>query len=188
MNNIEVRTIVGEVRATSEGAPKLMGIGVTYDSLSHDLGGFRERFAPGSLDDQLLNEDLRVINQHNRSYVFGRVGAGTARFSVSEGRVLYEADPPDAQWAKDAMASIARGDIYKSSFAFMVPEGGDVWKQEGGSIIRTVMRAELIEAGPQTSPAYETTASVVRALEQFNVKPGAGDADLFRRRTLSLEH
>lgn len=183
MNDIEVRTVLGEVRAAGDGEATLHGVAVAYDSLSQDLGGFVERFAPGTLDKHLTNPDLRVINQHDRAFVFGRVGAGTARFRVSEGRVLYEADPPDAQWARDAMASIRRGDIYQSSFAFRVPEGGDTYERKGSTIVRTVHEvSDFIEAGPQTTPAYLTTKSVVRALAQFGVRHG--DADLFRRKAV----
>ena len=183
MKDIEVRTIQGEVRATGEGEAKLSGSAVTYGHLSEDLGGFREQFAPGALDDLLDNPDLRVINQHDRAFVFGRVGAGTARFSVRDGRVLYEADPPDAQWARDAMASIKRNDIYQSSFAFRVAEGGDTYERKGDTIIRTVHKvSDFVEAGPQTTPAYRTTSTVARALEKFGVKHG--DADLYRRKAL----
>lgn len=180
---IEVRTILGEVRAGDGDNPVLRGSSITYGHLSEDLGGFREKFAPGTFDGLLEHPDLRVVNQHDNTYVFGRVGAGTARYRVHEGRVLYEADPPDAQWARDAMASIRRGDIYQSSFAFRVAKGGDDYEKVDGEIIRTVYAvSEFLESGPQTTPAYRTTSTVVRALEKFGVRHG--DAELFRRKAI----
>lgn len=174
---LEVRKLEGEVRAASEdGAERLEGVAVPYDSLSADLGGFREEFAPGAFAEDLeARGDVAVLWQHDPRYVFGRTTSGTARVWEEDGKVKYTAEPPDAQWAKDAMASIRRGDVTKNSFAFRVADPrseNETWERRDGVLVRRVLKAQLYEVGPQTLPAYSETSVVVapdtkRALAAF---------------------
>lgn len=159
----EFRSIPAEVRMEADGAV-LRGEAVRFGSLSGDLGGFREEFAAGAFDEG-MDGDLRVLWQHDSRYVFGRTSAGTARFRSDLDALRYEADPPNAQWARDAMESIRRGDVTQSSFAFRVRDGGETWVRREGELVRIVTSAQLLEAGPQTFPAYEDTAVAVRSMK-----------------------
>lgn len=163
----EVRSLDGmEVRAASEGQ-KLEGVALRFGSRSRDLGGFVEEFGAGAFGASLETDDLRVIWQHDRRCVFGRVRAGTARVWEADGAVRYEATPPDAQWARDAMESIRRGDVNQNSFAFRVEKGGEKWERRDGQLVRTVTKARLIEVGPQTNAAYEDTTVAVRGMNAY---------------------
>lgn len=171
-DGVETRNVAGcEVRAVGEGAEeRLAGVGVRYGSPSVDLGGFVERFAAGAFDESLATDDIRVQWQHDPRYVFGRVRAGTATVESRDGALRYEATPPNAQWARDAMESIRRGDVDQNSFAFVVPEPrgqNEKWERVDGQYIRTVKKARLIEVGPQTNPAYQDTSVAVRSLGEF---------------------
>ncbi len=160
----EVRALPGTVEVRKKGeSDTIAGTGIQWGVLSLDLGGFREKFAADSIE---LNDDSRVVWQHDNRFVFGRQGAGTASFTVDETGAHYEATPPDAQWARDAMASIRRGDVYQNSFKFSIKEGGESWGRDtDGVMIRTITGARIYEMGPQTEPAYPTTTVALRSLE-----------------------
>lgn len=166
----ETRAIpVAEVRVSqdAEGRPVLEGYAVLWDSWSEDLGGFRERFVRGAFSDSLEADDIRVIWQHNPEYVFGRNRAGTAEFEEDDRGLRYRVVVPDAQWARDALESIRRGDVTQNSFMFSVPQGGDAWEIKDGMSYRTVKMARLFEVGPQTFPAYPDTSVAVRSLREW---------------------
>jgi phage head maturation protease len=57
-------------------------------------------------------------------------------------------------------SAIKRGDVDGCSFAFTVPEGGDTWEENGGTILRTLKRVKLFELGPVLWPAYPAGTSV----------------------------
>ena len=157
----------GEVRAV-EDEGKVAGTGLFFNSWSVDMGGIRERFLPGAFDVSLKEDDIRVQWQHSRSHVFGRVRAGTARVWADERGLHYEADPPDAQWSRDAVESIRRGDVDQNSFAFSIENREDQeFEERDGLIYRTVIRARLKEVGPQTDPAYPDSTVAVRCADQW---------------------
>jgi HK97 family phage prohead protease len=84
-----------------------------------------------------------------------------------DGHSLHR-EPPDAQWARDAMASIRRGDVDQNSFAFMVAEpraSNERWERRKDGIYRIISKARLVEVGPQTHPAYADTSVAVRSMQ-----------------------
>lgn len=163
----EVRSLEGvEVRAGGE-SPRLEGVALRYGSRSVDLGGFEEEFVAGAFAESLEADDQRVLWQHDPKFVLGRVRAGTARIWEEGGELRYTADPPNAQWARDAMESVRRGDVDQCSFAFRVLAGGERWERRNGKLIRTISKAQLLECGPQTQPAYQDTSVAVRGMQAF---------------------
>lgn len=164
---VEVRSFSSALTADDD-TWALEGDGIVYGQESQDLGGWREVFEVGSIRAASLEHpDARVLWQHDKSKVFGRVKAGTARFWVEGGAVRYAANPPDAQWARDAMMSIDRGDVDQSSFGFRVMPGGVRWERRDGYDLRIISDAQIVEAGPQTFPAYADTSVAVREREAW---------------------
>ena len=137
--NIE-RRVVGhkvEFRANKDGGNGVaVGYGAVFNSLSENLGGFREIIAPGAFDD-VLNDDTRALINHDANQVLGRTKSGTLRLSVDDTGLRYEVDLPDTSYARDLSVLMERGDVDQSSFGFMVET--DSWAEdEDGRIIRTV--------------------------------------------------
>ena len=161
--HIEHRNAIGSVRA--KGGRKLGGLGIPFDVLSDDLGGFRERIAPGAFTDSIEHDDVRSLFNHSSDFVLGRKSAGTLRLSEDKRGISYEVDLPDTTWANDLAESIRRGDIRENSFAFFVGEGGDTWVQTETGLERTVTRATLKEVGPQPFAAYPQSTVDVRSLQ-----------------------
>lgn len=159
----ELRSVDGvEVRAVDGATPTLEGTALWYQTLSVDLGGFREEFLPGSFNESLATGAAVVLWQHDSRCVLGRVDAGTAKVWEDERGLHYTATPPDATWARDAVESIRRGDVRANSFGFRVVKGGEKWERRSGELVRTISKAELIEVGPNTFPANPTTSVAVR--------------------------
>lgn len=183
---LEARSLPELSASADDGEWPLVGAAVPYGRESSDMGGWREVFESGAFAGS-MEGDIRVIWQHDSSRVLGRTKAGTARVWEEGGEVRYGANPPDAQWARDAMESIRRGDVDRSSFGFRVPKGGARWERRDGYDLRIVSKAELVELGPQTFAAYEDTSVAVREHQAFQERLLAhADADL-RREIESME-
>lgn len=155
-----------EVREAGAGW-QIGGYGIVYNSLSENLGGFREQVAPGAAEGLLTDPDIWGLFNHNPDLPLGRTGAGTMTLEDHADRgVDYTIDPPDTSYANDLRVSIGRGDVTRSSFAFRVARGGDVWEEDPdtGLLIRTVVKfSNLYDFSPVTYAAYLGTSTGVRA-------------------------
>ncbi|EON0894862.1 TPA: HK97 family phage prohead protease, partial [Escherichia coli] len=78
MNDRETRCYSGEVRAEQyDNAPThILGYGSVFNSRSEPLWGFREIIKPGAFDD-VLNDDVRGLFNHDPNFILGRSSAGT---------------------------------------------------------------------------------------------------------------
>lgn len=150
-------------------SPLIRGHAAIFDTLSENLGGFREKIAPGAFDG-VLQDDVRALFNHDGNIVLGRTKAGTLRLSVDSEGLNYEIDPPDTQAARDLIVSMKRGDISESSFAFTVEN--DSWDEdEDGRLVRTINKVKrLYDVSPVTYPAYQDTDVAARSLQEWKDK------------------
>jgi len=188
----ELRVLDGEGETPS----LISGYAALFGALSEDLGGFRERINPGAFAKTVQEADVRALWQHDVNYVLGRTKSGTLELSEDEKGLAFTIKPPEAQWARDALVTMRRGDVDQMSFGFEAVR--DEWEQEaGGEAIRTLVEVKLFDVSPVTFPAYPQTSAEVRArAEQITSTPGQaahleddadGEAararlDLYRRR------
>lgn len=147
-----------ELRALEDGRKRIVQRAVPYGEMSVDLGGWREVIVAGAFATD--GEDIHALWQHRSDQVLGRTTTGTLRLQQDETGIYSEIDPPDTQWARDAMVSIERGDVDKSSFAFYTDE--DEWLITNNEVIRRVKRGRLAEVSPVTFPAYPMTSTALR--------------------------
>lgn len=183
-NEIERRNFpVSELRAITDdkGLRHITGYAAVFNCLSEDLGGYRERIAPGCFSRAIKEDDVRALWNHNSDCVLGRVKSETLRLSEDAHGLRIECDPPDAQWARDLMTSIERGDVDQMSFGFIVrryPDGsrGATWAIEDDVDVRILNDVELFDVSPVTFPAYPDTEVGLRSLEEYKrsaaVPPG----------------
>lgn len=153
-----------ETRANDDGQPvEIRGYGAVFNELSENLGGFREKIAPGAFDG-VLSDDVRGLINHDSNLILGRTAASTLRLSVDERGLRYEIDLPDTSYARDLGVSMQRGDISQSSFGFYVDE--DDWTEDDeGRVVRTIKKVrQLLDVSPVTYPAYPQTSSEARGL------------------------
>jgi hypothetical protein len=168
---------VTELRAVTDdkGLRHITGYAAIFDSLSEDLGGFREKIEPGAFKKSIKKDDVRALKNHNTDYVIARTKSGTLKLSEDERGLKIDATPPDAQWAKDLMESIDRGDIDQMSFGFQTVT--DRWETQNNEEIRTLVEVRLFDVSPVTFPAYPDTEVGLRSLDEYRktASPSNGD-------------
>ena len=171
-NKIERRCLQGEVRAISDnGINCITGTAARFNSLSEDLGGFREVLSPNCFSN-VLQDDVRALFNHDSNYVLGRTKSNTLTIWQDDIGLHYKIVPPNTQFAKDLIESINRGDISGSSFGFsFIWDEDDTWsKDKNGTPIRTINRVQrLYDVSPVTYPAYPETDTTIarRSIEKI---------------------
>ena len=173
--NAEVRTFdVQDLELRMDGdKPTVVGYGAVFNSMSNDLGGFREFIAPGAFDGR-LEDDTRFLVNHDANLVLARTTNGTLRLSVDEKGLRYEADLPNTSTARDLIELLKNGTISQSSFAFTVEE--DSWEVKDGMNIRTIDKvSQLYDVSSVTYPAYNSASSSValRSMKEWQEKEQA---------------
>ena len=173
--NKEVRTFnVQDLELRMEGdKPTVVGYGAVFNSMSNDLGGFREFIAPNAFEGR-LEDDVRFLINHDANLILARTTNGTLRLSVDEKGLRYEADMPNTSTARDLMELLKNGTINQSSFAFTVEE--DSWEVKDGMNIRTIDKvSQLYDVSSVTYPAYNAASSSValRSMKEWQEKEEA---------------
>jgi uncharacterized protein len=164
--NKEIRTYnIQEFRAEQEDDKlRFKGYAAVFDSLSENLGGFRERIAKGAFGESVLKDDVRALFNHDANYVIGRNKSGSLRLLEDSKGLYFEAEAPETQWARDLAVSVNRGDINQCSFGFYALE--DDWQIEAGEDIRTLKRCQLFDVSIVTYPAYAQTSASIRSIAE----------------------
>ena len=175
MKNKEVRTIdVQDLELRMDGDnPTVVGYGAVFNSMSNDLGGFREYIAPEAFEGR-LEDDVRFLVNHDANLVLARTTNNTLRLSVDEKGLRYEADMPNTSTARDLMELLKNGTISQSSFAFTVED--DSWEMKDGMNVRTINKvSRLYDVSSVTYPAYNAASSSValRSMEEWQEKEEA---------------
>ena len=157
----------GELRIAraADGPTKINGHAAKFDMLSEDLGGFRERIAPGCFAKTIQSDDIRALWNHDANIVMGRNKSGTLRLWEDSAGLAYEVDAPQNQFIRDMVLSpIERGDVSQCSFGFYTVM--DKFTKVDGEWIRTLLEVELFDVSPVTFPAYNSTDVAVRSLAE----------------------
>lgn len=129
------------------------GYPIVFNSLSRDLGGFRERILPQAVN-RSLTSDVMALVDHDSAKVLGRTRAGTLTMR-KDSRGLKVTIEPDLEisYARDIVRAVARGDITGMSFGFRVLEQDP--HREEGRLVRDISDLELLEVSIVTFPSYE---------------------------------
>lgn len=152
----EQRTIDVDVQALDTRGRTLHGYAAVYGAESGDLGGFRERIAPGAFA-SVLDADVRCLLNHDASQVLGRTKSGTMRLADEQRGLRFECDLPDSPLGENVRAAVARGDIDGASFRFKV--GKESWAGETRTV-ETI--AELHDVTVATYGAYPAASVELR--------------------------
>lgn len=166
----ELRFNEQEIRIAAEegAAPTISGYAAVFNSMSGDLGGFREQILPGAFRDAISEgREILALLHHDPSRPIGRRSAGTLRLVEDERGLAVEIVPGDTTYGRDALEMVRRKDIKGMSFRFR--NAVSTWEKVGGERIRTISRVpEVPEVTLTAIPAYEATSAEVRsALEKF---------------------
>lgn len=167
-----------ELRAEGEDSAEIRGYAAVFNQLSQDLGGFRERIAPGAFTDS-LDGDVRALWNHNTDFPIGRTKNETLSLREDDHGLAIVITPPNSTYGRDFVEAIRRGDVDQMSFAFSVEDEDQEWRDEPGTgVVRTVKRVKLYEVSPVTFPAYLGTEVSARELpEEFRQASNSADSE-----------
>ena len=180
-NKIEYRVVSGiayeelpedpkedDVEERAEEDKKITGYAAVYNSLSQDLGGFKEIIDEGAFARSINDpeNDIRALVDHDSSKIIGRQSAETLEVREELKGVYVSVDPPDTTSGQDLVESIKRGDIDGMSVGFQVV--GEYYDDDG---IRHITDANLIEDSAVTFPAYVDTEVSYRKLDIVKEEP-----------------
>jgi hypothetical protein len=157
MSEMEIRHQIGARVATGDGPGRLRGTAIVFDSLSVDLGGFREKIAPAAVDRTLTEGlDVRALADHDSGKILGRSTAGTLTLAKQDaGLQVHIAADPEISYVRDLLRSVERGDLTGMSFAFRAID--TAWDWEADPPIRTVLDMTIYEVSVVAFPAYAAT-------------------------------
>jgi HK97 family phage prohead protease len=145
------------------------GYAAVFNSRSELLrdtkGPFYEEIVPGAFDGRLTDTTYALLN-HNDDMILARTkgGKGTLQLGVDGTGLWYSFEAPNTNLGNDLLELLRRGDIDRSSFAFLVAPGGDSFASlEDGIRLRTVRKlGELIDISVVGRPAYTRSSATVR--------------------------
>lgn len=80
---------------------RIEGYAATFNTEA-DLGGFRERIAPGAFRSALAGDVLAMLD-HDPGKVLGRTRSGTLRLSEDSKGLAFSLDLPDTQAGRDVL-------------------------------------------------------------------------------------
>lgn len=152
---------------------KVCGYAVVFNSLSEDLGGFREIILPSAITQETINNsDIIFLLDHKQDRgILARStkGEGSLRLSVDDKGLYFEFEAPNTALGDELLEGLKRHDYSKCSFAFTV--GEDEYKKDNnGTVIRTIKSIrQLYDCSVVVNPAYEETSVTVdeRGLQKF---------------------
>jgi HK97 family phage prohead protease len=154
--------------------PVLVGISPPWDSLSVDLGGFREKFAPSAFDglvDRKPNDprgkiDVPFYREHDPARITGRTSNGRLELRKEPRGLGYTHKPAPTTDGRDLIILVEDRTITAASFAFTTAPDGETWTEdEKGNVVRTVFRASgLYDISAVSRPAYPQSSIGMRSL------------------------
>jgi HK97 family phage prohead protease len=170
----EVRYLpVKELRTEqdADGKRYFTGYAAVFNSLSQDLGGFKERIKPGAFARAIAEQqEVHHLINHDENFLLGNTAAGTTVLTEDSKGLRFKTLAGSRSYEKDLLESIDRGDIRTCSFAFSASPEGQSWSEERDGkrkqAIRDLLDVDLFDVSIVGRPAYlETSAEIsVRSL------------------------
>lgn len=170
------RAIRTPLEVREEGGKRHISGFIPYDSMSEDLGGFREVIKPGAFRKTLAEGDPCCLWSHDTKDVLGRKSAGTLTFEDREDGLYFDCDLPNTRAGSDVYETISRRDAPGVSFGFYVIK--DAWTRAEGKKpkLRELMEVNLLEVSVGVAfPAYPASDS------------SAGTRDIFGQAGIDLD-
>jgi HK97 family phage prohead protease len=135
---------------------EFVGTPIVFNSLSEDLGGFKEIISRNAWESADFTECFAVFN-HNERDLLGTFAAGTLRFtSVDDTGVHVAIDKAETTISRDCSEWVRRKEVTGMSFKFTVAEDGMEYNlDDDDNIIRTITKFDKIyDVSLVTRPAY----------------------------------
>ena len=160
-----------ELRAAKD-SRTIEGYAALYNKRSENLGGYTELIEAGAFDN-ILNDDVRALFNHDPSKVLARTKAGTLTLEVDEKGLKYRFDAPETTTGNDLLIDVRNGNVDQSSFGFTVDKEEWLEERNGDKYIYTRMIKKvkrLYDVSPVTFPAYSQTSVKVRSIDELRAE------------------
>jgi HK97 family phage prohead protease len=149
-------------------AKTIWGYCVLWESSTTIANEFIEKFAKGSLSRSIVEDDIRMLLDHDSGRVVGRTRSKSLRLREDAMGLRFEVDvnldSPDGQ---TLAATVARRDVSGMSPSFYVET--ENWDDGGSGLpLRTITSARLKEISAVAWPAYPQTTAVMRSTDATN--------------------
>ena len=162
----EIRTFnVQNLELREEGDSNVVvGYASVFNTLSNDLGNFKEIISKEAFEGR-LNDDVRFLINHE-GLPLSRTTNGTLKLTTDETGLRYEAQVANTSTGRDLLELMRNGTINQSSFAFVVDD--DSWEVKDGVNIRTINKvSRLYDVSAVTYPAYEEASVALRSMDEW---------------------
>jgi HK97 family phage prohead protease len=145
---------------------EFVGHAAVFDSLSENLGGFREQIKRGAFRD-VLDQDVRLLVNHDPNMPLAR-GDSLELTEDPTGLQVRALIRSDLSYARDLRINLEEGNVTQMSFAFGSDVEDDWTEAEDGILVRTIRRfGSLFDVSPVTFPAYPATDAGLRAISRL---------------------
>lgn len=171
--NVERRNItVQDIRlqengCRADGQPEsytIIGYAAVFNSMSENLGGFREKITPGAFRSAIDKKETVALWNHDENFPLANMTSGSLRLYEDKHGLRSEIDlDPNVSYARDLLYNVRSGRVSKMSFGFTTDS--DEWDLEDGQTVRTLTGIRrLLDVSPVTNPAYRDTEVSARAI------------------------
>lgn len=159
--------------ATEEGGKKyLSGYFIRFNEETQLYRGQFETVAPEAIPDDIADQDIRALFDHDTGKVLGRTSAGTMTLRKDDkglfGTVEINDDDPEAL---SIYAKVKRGDVSQASFGFYIRDQKVEKRDDGWH--NTLTDVDLFEVSVVAFPAYETTEIGARSRDNEHAEEEA---------------
>lgn len=141
---------------TEAGEKVIEGYFVVFNEFTELFENFFEKIQPSAIVDDIDQQDIRALFDHDSSKVLGRTASNTLALTKDDkglwGKIIINEDDPEALsiWAK-----VKRGDVSQASFGFLIND--EIYEENDNGIFTTLTDIELLEVSVVAFPAYKTT-------------------------------
>ncbi len=150
----------------------ITGHAAMFNTLSEDLGGFREIIEPGAFRGALRDSLVHMLWNHNTSQPLASTDSRTLEIREDgEGLRVWARVPKALSYAQDLRELVRVGIARGMSFAFRMPGdgSGERWERStDGGIVRTLLPdgiQAIFDVSPVTRGAYARPSFAMRTLE-----------------------
>ncbi|ACD24152.1 HK97 family phage prohead protease [Clostridium botulinum] len=189
-----------EVRELGEDKEKqvhIQGYALTFDTISDDLGGFKETIASGALDNCDMS-DVVFDYDHDTSKILARNnkndGKGALTLKVDEKGLFFDAVPTNTSYSRDLIENLKNGVVNKCSFIFNIDwsdPNAQVWDWDDGKRgydFRTIKSFKSIsDVSIVVFPAYNSTEISIYSRAKDQCSNEIKRAEEFRKKKIEIE-
>ena len=159
----ELRFLSNDILAKAD-SRTISGYASKYETMSKDLGGFKEIIKRGAFKNALQSPDIIANINHDDNMILARSGNNLILKEDPIG-LYFELEVPETTYGNDLLVNVRSGNVSKCSFAFAV--GSDTWEQRSGVAIRNIHEIkQLFDVAIVTIPAYEDTTIAIRSMNK----------------------